>query len=89
MTPFQDIPLCANTLKEIPFENPLYGNSSTTQVTLHVDEEAPIVTCGFRDVDPINDVVNKTLYHYLDEDEVNGKRMKDAKFFYKIEVRVC
>jgi hypothetical protein len=65
----------------LPFVNPLLGRDK--HITVQVDDEDPVVTCGFHDLGDLN-VKDKTLFYY------SNKRagLKDAKFFYTIEVRI-
>ena len=102
LTPFQDIPGCvdydygANAVVDT-FENPLYGDSK--QVTVQLDEVAPVVECGFfaPNANSANMVDGKTLYHYMLKTEGGGRRLndarlKDAGFFYTVAVsmfRLC
>lgn len=97
ITPWQNIPACndrpptiysrAGTDTEIPFINPLSGASRT--VTIALDADAPIPTCGFRsDDNGINKISEdgKTLYHYMLTHEGDGSPLSDSKFFYSISV---
>jgi len=64
----------------LPFVNPLLGREK--KITVQVDDKDPIVTCGFHDLGDLN-VKDKTLFY----DSSKGAGLKDANFFYTIEVR--
>ena len=70
----------------IPYENPLYGNSR--DVTVNLDNVAPVVQCGFKEDESSLNVVegNKTLYSYMPNFDVNGLRLEDSLFYYHVTV---
>ena len=98
ITPFQNYSECvgydygpSSPLKDVPFENPLNGTPKV--VTVQLDDEAPIVECGFfvPNANSVNVVNDKTLYHYMLKTEGGGRRLndarlKDAGFFYNVTV---
>ena len=91
LTPYQDISRCENArpagFYNITFENPLRGkDESVKKVTLQVDEEDPVVTCGFHDVDKVNVVEKDTLFYYYDKG--SESTLIDSNFFYNIMVRL-
>ena len=81
LTPWQDISECNTKLE---------GNKQT--VTLQVDEEDPVVECGFHDADGINVVEGKILYAYTGSElfaragQKDIGDLQDAKLFYNITV---
>ena len=98
LTPVQNIPECndftdieLNNNVTISYVNPLLGASK--EVTVQLDEVVPVVECGFLapNANSANKVDGKTLYHYLLKTEGSGRRLndarlKDAGFFYTVEV---
>lgn len=58
---------------------------------MKVDNEDPVVTCGFTDIslpikkgEPLIEVVDKTLFHYTDDKNVESNL--ESLFFFEIEV---
>lgn len=58
---------------------------------MKVDNEDPIVKCGFTDIatpikkgEPLIEVVDNTLFHYTDDK--NDESNLESLFFYEIEV---
>lgn len=89
LTPSQNISACDGRSPvgafEIPFENPLFGNAR--EVTVQLDEEAPVVQCGFNsDASTTNEVDGKTLYHYMQESDMSGVKLADAGFVFDVTV---
>lgn len=93
LTPVQNIPKCDGYFAPPPlnmeFVNPLEGN--TKLVTVQLDEEAPVVVCGFLGVNPFNMIAgpidgNTALYHYMLKTDGDGSRLNDARFFYNVTV---
>ncbi|KAL9191170.1 hypothetical protein ACHAXT_000876, partial [Thalassiosira profunda] len=89
ITPWQNLPECDDRepvgAYNIPFENPLIGRFR--EVTVPLDEDAPVVTCGFRPDDTsINEVAddNRTLYHYMLTSDGPGTQLSDAQLFYNV-----
>eukprot|EP00957_Ditylum_brightwellii_P148868 11333262-Ditylum_brightwellii.AAC.1 len=87
LTPVQDIPACNDHGPvgrfNIAYENPLYGDSK--EVTVELDDEAPVVRCGFRpDSNSFNRVEGKTLYHYVLTNKKDGRGMDDARFVFDV-----
>lgn len=93
LTPFQNITSCEGRAPvvigdiKIEFENPLRGNER--EVILHVDDEGPVVKCGFRAPSNagINIIDDNTLYHYLNTNDGAFGSLDDANFFYEVTVR--
>ena len=100
LEPFQDYPEC-NDLDDakigpfnLTFQNPL--NGTAREVTVQLDEVAPVVECGFLvpNTNSANMVDGKTLYHYLLKTDGGGRRLNDARlknagFFYNVTVSSC
>ena len=97
LTPLQNISSCNDHVPKpvgafapIAFKNPLYGTSKN--VTVQLDDEAPVIECGFHHPDStsLNKVDGKTLYHYMTKSEQrdggDGFRLNDARFFYTVTV---
>ena len=87
ITPVQNIESCDGTVNvgvyNIGYTNPLLGNSRTA--TVAVDDEAPVVQCGFRpDSTSMNIVDGKTLYHYMLNSDRNGNRLVDSRLIYNV-----
>jgi len=54
-------------------------------VTVHLDDKAPVIQCGFHpDSSSTNKVDGKTLYHYMLRTEASRLKMSDAGFFYNV-----
>jgi len=100
LEPFQDYPECNDRTDigpfNLTFQNPL--NGTAREVTVQLDEEAPVVECGFLAPNANNanmvDGDGKTLYHYMLKTEGGGRRLNDARlknsrFFYKVIVSAC
>jgi len=101
ITPYQNYSECVgydygsrSPLKDVPFVNPL--NGASREVTVQLDEVAPVVECGFLvpNTNSANMVDGKTLYHYMLKTEgvgrrLNDARLKDAGFFYNVTVSTC
>lgn len=93
LTPVQNITSCEGRAPvgigdlEIVFENPLRGNER--EVILDVDDEGPVVECGFRAPSSagINMIDGNTLYHYLNTNDSAFDSLDDANFFYEVTVR--
>lgn len=88
LIPSQNYPECDH-LDNSTFTNPLKGNKR--DITMHVDSEDPVVTCGFHDVSENNNylrVDDKTLFHFIDKKVSKDKRLTFSNFFYKITVRL-
>jgi hypothetical protein len=96
VTPVQNIPACngrnsSGPPLNIPFENPLFGVSRN--VTVQLDEEPPVVQCGFHldstlGIDDVSDD-GRTLYHYMMKlSDSPEDRFNEAKFFYNVVVSV-
>lgn len=79
ITPWQDYPDCG---KANDYENPLSGRPQ--RIIFNVDEEEPIVTCGFETFIGADVSRNGTLFHYMKSDE--GRELKDSYFFFNVEV---
>jgi hypothetical protein len=97
VTPLQNIPGCISRTSSGPpfnitFDNPLRGDP--TNVTLQLDDEPPVIQCGFRldSTSGINVVSpdGKTLYHYMmklaDSSEF---RLNEARFIHDVRVSDC
>ncbi|KAL3768372.1 hypothetical protein ACHAW5_005210 [Stephanodiscus triporus] len=92
VTPLQNITACngrnsSGPPSNIPFVNPLTGASKF--VTVQLDEEPPVVQCGFRrECTPGVNVVsedNRTLYHYRSKlTDVSDYELNKARFFYDV-----
>jgi hypothetical protein len=96
VTPLQAIPACNSHNSSgppfnIPFDNPLRGDP--LMVTLQLDDEPPVIRCGFLlDSAPGINVVSPdgtTLYHYMMKLADNSEfRLNEARFWYDARVRV-
>ena len=69
--------------------NPLNGTSK--EVTVHLDESPPSITCGFNHASHVksNNSVSadgKTLYHRLENSVGSRLKLNKAEFFYTINV---
>lgn len=56
---------------------------------MHVDENDPIVTCGFHDIPEENEYLHledKSLFHYVDQKGSKYNKSIFPNFFYTIEV---
>jgi hypothetical protein len=97
VTPLQNIPGCISRTSSGPpfnitFDNPLRGDP--TNVTLQLDDEPPVIQCGFHldSTSGINVVSpdGKTLYHYMmklaDSSEF---RLNEARFIHDVRVSDC
>ena len=89
LTPMQNISACGDREPvgafDIAYENPLHGTSK--EVTIQLDDEAPVVKCGFHPEScSINVVDDKSLYHYMLKTDRYGFRLNDARFFYDVKV---
>jgi hypothetical protein len=67
----------------LPFDNPLLGREK--HITVQVDDEDPVVTCGFHDIHQDNskvhvDVDGGYLFHYSTPDETNGLAISSFKY---------
>jgi hypothetical protein len=65
----------------LPFVNPLLGRDK--HITVQVDDEDPIVTCGFHDIHQDNIKVHVDggyLFHYNTPDETNGLAISSFKY---------
>lgn len=91
ITPWQEYGECENVDSNgdsIAFEKILYGDSKT--VTMQLDEEDPILECGFHDADEVNVVKGTTLYAYAGSKlfAYSGKKninsLQDARLYYNI-----
>lgn len=85
LVPRQYYPECSKSLYDkagfqIKFQNPLYGKKST--ITVNLDEERPIVECGFHDIHDYNVVEGKTLFHY--DKKHHKHEFKDSNFFFRV-----
>ncbi|KAL3786294.1 hypothetical protein ACHAW5_001907 [Stephanodiscus triporus] len=92
VTPVQNIAACNGRNSSgppfnIPFVNPLFGVSKN--VTVQLDEEPPVVHCGFRldsslGIDDVSDD-GRTLYHYMMKlSDSPEDRFNEANFFYNV-----
>ena len=96
LTPLQNIIACNDRISSgppsnIPFQNPLSGVSKN--VTVQLDDEPPVIQCGFRldSTSGINVVSpdGKTLYHYMMKlADSSEDRFNEAKFFYNVVVSI-
>ena len=64
----------------IPFTNPLSGKS--LHFIVNVDEEAPMVECGFHEKSDSDIIGSKTLFKY----PTNERDVVNSNFYYRIEV---
>ena len=96
VTPVQNIPACNDRNSSgppfnIPFVNPLTGASKF--VTVQLDEEPPVIQCGFRrgctpGVNFVSDD-GRTLYHYRSTlTDISDYELNEAKFFYDVVVSI-
>ena len=87
LTPKQNYPECDNWNKT-PFTNPLVGSKKT--VTVHVDNEDPVVICGFHNIldhNPRIHIDGKTLFHYTGKlVAAEESPLEPSSLFYKVTV---